>query len=55
MIGETHFIEICKDIKTSKQITYPLQEIKNLQRNLSLTKNCRDIKTIAVWKIKAKK
>lgn len=49
MQGATHFVEICKDINNGKYLKYLVSEIKNLQRNLNLTRNAASLVTITVW------
>jgi len=48
----THFIEQFKN--KGKLLQGPVCEIKDLKRNLGITKASTDLVTIAVWKIKFK-
>jgi len=48
----THFIEQFKN--KGKLLQGPMCEIKDLKRNLGITKSSADLVTIAVWKIKFK-
>lgn len=54
MLQATHFIEVFTTPGIKHAINGPVNEYKNLERNLKATKNSEALKTIGVWNIKLK-